>query len=330
MKAEKAWVKLGISPFGIWRPGNPKGIDGLDSFNELYADSRKWWNSGWVDYLAPQLYWAIDEKEHSFPLLLKWWAEQNLQHRHLWPGLNSAAVGGKYQTDEILRQIQAVRATGTADGEIHWSAKVLLQNRQGLGDKLASGPYSQRVLVPSFPWLDRVPPARPTATAEIQPGSGEVVLSWENGSPEQAARWVVQMRQSGNWHSEIFPSTTRSCRFATNGNPDRVSVIAVDRCGNLSPAAILARVANAPAPIAKAGPAPAGKPTASPGRTAATPPAPSPAQTASAPAVSRSSNAPPAAATSPAPNREGQSSDRSRLNRVPLRPVPGSSAVTGR
>ena len=86
-------MKFGISPFGIWRPGNPKGIDGLDSFSELYADSRKWWSSGWVDYLAPQLYWPIDSKEHSFPTLLKWWADQNLQHRHLWPGLNSAEVG---------------------------------------------------------------------------------------------------------------------------------------------------------------------------------------------------------------------------------------------
>jgi uncharacterized lipoprotein YddW (UPF0748 family) len=79
VKAEKPHVKLGISPFGIWRPGYPASVDGLDSYEELFADSKKWWNQGWVDYLAPQLYWSIDAKQQSFPALLRWWTEQNTQ-----------------------------------------------------------------------------------------------------------------------------------------------------------------------------------------------------------------------------------------------------------
>ena len=74
-------MKFGVSPFGIWRPGNPPQIKGFDSYAELYADSRKWLANGWVDYFAPQLYWAIDPPEQSFPVLLKWWAEQNAKGR---------------------------------------------------------------------------------------------------------------------------------------------------------------------------------------------------------------------------------------------------------
>ncbi|HEU5397235.1 MAG TPA: family 10 glycosylhydrolase, partial [Verrucomicrobiae bacterium] len=55
IKAAKPWVKFGISPFGIWRPENPAPIRGMDAYATLYADSRRWLASGWVDYLAPQL-----------------------------------------------------------------------------------------------------------------------------------------------------------------------------------------------------------------------------------------------------------------------------------
>src|SRR5690606_31436969 len=44
-------VKVGISPFGIYRPGYPEGIEtGFDQYGELYADAKLWLNKGWVDY----------------------------------------------------------------------------------------------------------------------------------------------------------------------------------------------------------------------------------------------------------------------------------------
>ncbi len=67
IKAIKPWVKFGISPFGIWRPGYPAQIRGKDAYSELYADSRKWLANGWLDYCAPQLYWPIEAKGQSFP-----------------------------------------------------------------------------------------------------------------------------------------------------------------------------------------------------------------------------------------------------------------------
>ena len=68
VKRQKSWVRVGISPFGIWRPGVPAGIEaGLDSYEQLAGDSRKWLKNGWVDYLAPQLYWRISPQKQSFP-----------------------------------------------------------------------------------------------------------------------------------------------------------------------------------------------------------------------------------------------------------------------
>src|SRR5204862_4855074 len=86
IKNEKRYVKFGISPFGIWRPGFPQQIKGLDTFAQIYADSRKWLGGGWVDYFVPQLYWSIEAKEQSYSVLLKWWTEQNPKQRHIWPG----------------------------------------------------------------------------------------------------------------------------------------------------------------------------------------------------------------------------------------------------
>ena len=88
----KPWVKFGVSPFGIWRPGHPKQIKGLDAYDELYADARLWLREGWLDYCAPQLYWQIADTEQAFPVLMQWWHEQNPKRRHLWPGINTAKV----------------------------------------------------------------------------------------------------------------------------------------------------------------------------------------------------------------------------------------------
>jgi uncharacterized lipoprotein YddW (UPF0748 family) len=61
IKKDKPWVKFGISPFGIWRPGHPAEVTAaLDSYDALFADSRAWLANGWVDYLSPQLYWPTE------------------------------------------------------------------------------------------------------------------------------------------------------------------------------------------------------------------------------------------------------------------------------
>jgi hypothetical protein len=228
-------VKFGISPFGIWRPGYPKEIKGMDTFTETFSDSRQWFASGWLDYFAPQLYWPIDAKAQSFTSLLTWWAVQNSEKRHLWPGCNTIESGGKWTAQEILNQISAVRQQRGASGVIHYSAKALLQNRGGIADALEKGPYAQPALIPASPWLDAKPPTKPVLQAESK--GGEVKLSWRTGGSEKAFCWVVQTRFGGQWKTDICPGTQTSGvlnqKFSTSP-PEVIAVTAVDRCGNAS------------------------------------------------------------------------------------------------
>src|SRR6185295_1075554 len=116
----KPTMVVGISPFGIWRPGSPNGVVGLDAYASIFADSRRWLREGWVDYLAPQLYWSIAAPQQSFPALFDWWIQQNPRGRHVWPGLAAYRVAdgtsSAFGSGEIASQIGLTRARPVAHG----------------------------------------------------------------------------------------------------------------------------------------------------------------------------------------------------------------------
>ncbi|MCT4356713.1 family 10 glycosylhydrolase [Streptomyces sp. Je 1-79] len=69
---------FGISPFGIWRNADtdPAGSDtpmGLQTYDDLHADTRKWVKEGWIDYIVPQLYWHIGFESADYAKLVPWW-----------------------------------------------------------------------------------------------------------------------------------------------------------------------------------------------------------------------------------------------------------------
>ncbi len=141
VKSIKPNVEVGISPFGIWRPGYPRQIKGLDSYEAIYSDSRLWLRRGWVDYLAPQLYWPIEKREQSFPALLHWWTRQDRMGRGIVAGMSVNRVG-RVGADEFARQIKLVREDDGAVGFILFSARTLMSNAGGVNDVLmrAIGP----------------------------------------------------------------------------------------------------------------------------------------------------------------------------------------------
>ena len=245
IKSIKPWVKFGLSPFGIWKSGQPEQIRGLEAYDHLYADSRKWLASGWVDYFSPQLYWSIDQKAQSYPVLLKWWTEQNLQNRHLWPGNNAARVGTGWAPDEIVKQIQRSRGTAGVTGNVLWSVNTLTQNRGKLGDTLVQQVYSQRALVPASPWLGNTPPPKPRLIVGKNLSPRQFNLHWEAADHTVIAWWILQARAEGRWASEILPGTQTSRVITRHGKeqgPEFLAVTAVDRFGNTSPAAVRERV----------------------------------------------------------------------------------------
>jgi len=72
-------ARFGISPFGVWRNAatDPLGSDtraGVQTYDDLYADTRKWVRENWIDYICPQLYWNIGFAAADYAKLVPWWA----------------------------------------------------------------------------------------------------------------------------------------------------------------------------------------------------------------------------------------------------------------
>ncbi len=151
IKAVRPAARVGISPFGIWRPGVPSTIEaGIDAYADLFADSRKWLAEGWCDYLAPQLYWSISPRKQSFPVLLKWWREQSNGQAAVWPGIATTRIGPDRSAQEMINQINLTRrGSPGAPGHIHWSMKALLDNKGGIADQLRNGPYASKARPPA-------------------------------------------------------------------------------------------------------------------------------------------------------------------------------------
>ena len=239
VKKEKRWVKVGISPFGIWRPGHPPGIEGFDQYDRLFADPKKWFHEGWIDYMTPQLYWPIAQQKQSYPKLLAWWAGENLKKRHLWPGNIPSRVTGKekgWPAHEIADQIKATRAQEGATGNIHFSMKPLMHNTGGVADSL-SEVYAGPALVPASPWLDDQPPAKPAVAWD---GERKELRITPAGEPVRL--FVVRKRTGEKWETSLQPADgDKAVSVKLEAAPDEVRVTAIDRVGNEGPAGSLSK-----------------------------------------------------------------------------------------
>ncbi|HEY3287803.1 MAG TPA: family 10 glycosylhydrolase [Gemmatimonadaceae bacterium] len=240
----KPAMKVGISPFGIWQPGYPAGITGLDAFSAIYADSKKWLENGWVDYFAPQLYWSLASTGQNFTALLDWWISVNAQKRHLWPGLAAYRVtNGDYASAaEITNQIAVTRArsgpnAGGGSGTLLYNTTAVRTNARGLADSLASAGYAGNAVVPSYSWLDNVPPAAPSIAVTDQNSIMRVTITPAGG--EGARWWMVQWRNATTWNARlVFGSSTvvNLAYSATAEKADMVVVTAFDAAWNASTA----------------------------------------------------------------------------------------------
>lgn len=224
-------VLFGISPFGIWRPGHPAGIRGMDQHEVLYADARRWLREGWVDYLSPQLYWPIAQVPQSFPVLLGWWRSENVRGRHLWPGASIARIAGEAGATEIVGQVLVTRGMlPEGPGLCHFSMKSLMPAAAlPVAERLAQGPYREPALVPATPWLDDRAPRAPKLS--VTEKEGALTVSFEPYTSEPLARWVLYSQRAGVWTYTLLPEGRREHRFEAPA-PEAIAISAVDRAGN--------------------------------------------------------------------------------------------------
>ncbi len=230
VKAKKPWVRVGISPFGIWRPGVPAGTTaGIDAYHHLAADSRKWLQQGWCDYLSPQLYWRIQGPQ-SYSRLLAWWRAQGT--RPVWPGIAASRVDSTEDpgrpASEIVNQVSLSRSIGqNYVGQVFWSMKSLMQNRGGVSDELVKKFYQQPALVPPMPWVNAKSPLTPNVVARGD--DSKVDVNW--GQVTGCAKYAVQARYGSKW---VMVTVTSGLKTVIKGSPDAIAVSSVDRYGNTS------------------------------------------------------------------------------------------------
>ncbi|HNR16988.1 MAG TPA: family 10 glycosylhydrolase [Chitinophagaceae bacterium] len=238
IKATKPYVKFGLSPFGIWRPGYPESVEGFDQYEQLYADAKLWLNKGWIDYFTPQLYWPINRQAQSFPVLLGWWSGENIMKRHLWPGMSVGRDTSVRSVNETLNQIMITRGmVPESKGAVHWSISSVTKNPT-LAKALLESTYKKQALVPASPWLDNKAPAAPTITTNQ---SDKISISWNHPDEKDVFKWVVYYKYGNNWNYIILNRNDRS--YSLNNSIEinkttqvlkQIAVTAIDRTGNES------------------------------------------------------------------------------------------------
>ncbi|WP_092539791.1 glycoside hydrolase family 10 protein [Zunongwangia mangrovi] len=241
VKKEKDFVKFGISPFGIWRPGYPQSIAGYDQYEKLYADAKKWLNEGWVDYLTPQLYWKTDQTPQSFPVLLNWWEEENTKNRHVWPGINAGLIEEEGYENELFNQILITRGMLAKDpGAVLWNLKALMNNKEA-EKALAENYFRKPALVPPSPWMDNKAPKSPEVLTNLD--GNTLRISWQHPDENDVFRWVLYFQYEGSkWDFKILNNdqlselkTTLSYLVGEKKvKLSKIGITAVDRTGNQS------------------------------------------------------------------------------------------------
>ncbi|WP_154657047.1 glycoside hydrolase family 10 protein [Hugenholtzia roseola] len=199
IKKHKPYLKIGVSPCAVWRnqEKDPKGSPtkaGITAYDDLYADVRLWLEKGWLDYVAPQIYFSTRHKTVPFFPTLQWWSE-NAFGRHIYAGHAVYKVGNDkdstwFEAAEMPRQIALVRSLYETKGEVcagsaFYNSKVLRQNPAALCDSLRQTLYQFPALPPAMTWLDAFAPPMPTQFS-VQGSEKGAILTWQQPDLAQA------------------------------------------------------------------------------------------------------------------------------------------------
>jgi uncharacterized lipoprotein YddW (UPF0748 family) len=246
IKELKPWVKFGISPFGIWRnrATDPQGSDssGLEAYDAIYADTRKWVRQGWLDYIVPQLYWTIGFPKADYAKLLPWWSElvkgTGVQ---LWIGEGDYRVGEKGDWSdpaELDRQLTLNDRYGV-QGQVHFSAQQIRADRLGATSRYRNRHYARPALVPLMKQLPAAAPGAPRLTGATRGEDGVLRFTTAEGAGPKAASWALY-RVSGA--AADLVNTGRAGRPVADpapaAGPATYCLSGLDRSGNEGPVSL--------------------------------------------------------------------------------------------
>jgi len=245
LAATKPWVRFGISPFGIYRnkrsdPGGSE-TNGLQNYDDLYADIRLWVEKGWIDYNLPQLYWERGHTAADYTTLLHWWNANNFR-QHLYIGQD---LKRSIDKNELSAKIEMTREMSYVHGNSYWYGYQILDNFAGVADMLKADIHRTKALIPAYTHMHE---GRPDAVKKLTEVFTEDMhfLTWahlkEPMNPETARKFVVyrfQHKQKADIHrAENIVAVTPDNFFVLpyEGGVNRYTyvVTALDAFGNES------------------------------------------------------------------------------------------------
>lgn len=220
-------VKFGISPFGIWRNKSRDSLGsatfGLPSYDAIYADSRKWLQNGWIDYIVPQIYWSQKNKAANYDTLTEWWSKNNF-HKHLYIGHAPYKIDNDEKDEswnnysEIPNQIRKNRSLKNIYGSVFFSSRVLKANTGNIVDSIQQQFYKYPAFTPPMKWIDSIPPEQPEFLKTKQTNDG-ILVSWIKSEVardgEQPKAYIVY-RFNGKNYSTHNPATIAAVIDAEN------------------------------------------------------------------------------------------------------------------
>lgn len=188
VKSIKPWVQFGVSPSGIYRnstnPDIGSNTSGLQHYVTLFADTRKWLQQGWIDYLCPQVYWYIGQPGANYAVVVPWW-NNNAYGRHIYIGMagykvNDPAQGANWANPSMIPdEVRLNRAMNNVSGQAIYNTNSLRSTaRLGFRDSLRLNFYRKPALLPAMLWRDSIAPATPVSLTAVKYVNDSVVLSW--------------------------------------------------------------------------------------------------------------------------------------------------------
>ena len=208
MHATKPWVKVGISPFGIYRNKKNSAIgsntNGLQNYDDLYADVLLWINNGWLDYCVPQIYWEIGNKAADYDTLIRWW-NQHAGGRPLFIGedIERTVKNADPQNPNQHQQPAKHRLhqqMNNVKGTVLWYAKAAVDNTGNYGSMLRNNYWRYPALQPQMSFIDGKAPKKPRKVKPVWTSDG-YILFWTAPSAkkwdDEAVKYVVYRFNKG-------------------------------------------------------------------------------------------------------------------------------------
>ena len=186
IQSVKPWVKFGVSPFGIYRnqknDRNGSATNGLQNYDDLYADILLWVRQGWIDYNIPQIYWEIGHKAADYETLIRWWSTY-AKGRPLYIGQDVERTV-KYpdtrnpQQHQVFQKYDLQRSLPDVQGSCQWYAKACVDNPQNYTTVLRQQYHPYPALQPQAPWIDNDPPHKARRVKPVWTADG-YILFWK-------------------------------------------------------------------------------------------------------------------------------------------------------